>query len=145
MHKAERTMNLLSPSLISIHLSHEIKRKESYDKPTRCIKKQTHHFADKGPSIKAMFFSSSHVWMWELDNKEGWVPKNCFFWAVVLEKTLLDFKEIKPINPKRNQPWIFIGGIGAEAEVPIFGHLMWRDDSLEKILMLEKTKGKRRG
>ena len=169
-----------------------------------------------------ILFSSSHVQMWELDHKEGWAPKNWYFHTVVLEKTLespLDFKEIKPVNPKGkesesevaqscltlcntmdcsptrllrpwdssgkntgvgchfllqgifptqgsnpglqhcrqmlyplshqgspnpkgNQPWIFIGRI--DAEVPIFGHLMWRDDSLEKTLILGKIEGRRR-
>ena len=72
---------------------------------------------------KACGFSSSHVWMWELDCKEGWVLKNWCFWTVVLEKTLespLYCKEIKPVNPKGNQSWIFIGRTYAEAEVPIF-------------------------
>ena len=67
-------------------------------------------------------FSSSHVWMWELDYKESCVPKNWCFWTVVLEETLespLDIKETKPVNPKRNQPWIFIGRADAEAEAPI--------------------------
>ena len=67
------------------------------------------------------FFSSSHVWMWELDHKESWAPKNWCFWTVVLEKTLespLDCKEIKPVNPKRNQSWIFIGETDGEAEAP---------------------------
>ena len=67
-------------------------------------------------------FSSSHVEMWELDHKEGWAPKNWCFWTVVLEKTLespLDWKEIKPVNPKGNQCWIFIGRTDAEAEAPI--------------------------
>ena len=67
-------------------------------------------------------FSSSHVWMWELDQKEGWAPKNWCFWTVVLEKTLespLNSKEIKPVNHKGNQPWIFIGRNDAEAETPI--------------------------
>ena len=80
--------------------------------------------------------------MWELDHKEGWVPKNWCFRIAVLEKTLessLDFKGIKPVNPKRNQPWIFIGR--TDAEVPI---LMWRTDSLEKTLMLAKSEGRRR-
>ena len=65
-------------------------------------------------------FSSSHVWMWELDHKESWVPKNWCFWSVVLEKTLespLDCKEIKPVSPKGNQLWIFIGRAGAEAPI----------------------------
>ena len=85
--------------------------------------------------------------MWELDHKDGWAPKNWCFWTVVLEKTLessLDCKEIKPINPKGNQPWIFTGRTDAEAEAPIFDHLMWRTDSLEKILMLGKIEGRRR-
>ena len=72
--------------------------------------------------IKAMFFSSSQVWMWELDQKENWTPKNWCFWTVALEKTLespLDCKEIKPVHPKGNQSWIFIGRTDAEAEAPI--------------------------
>ena len=102
--------------------SHEIKRrllleKESYDKPRQHIKKQRHHFANKGPSSQSYVFSSSHVLMWELEHKEGWTLKNWCFWTVVLEKTLespLDSKEIKLVNPKRNQPWIFIGRTHAE-------------------------------
>jgi len=85
--------------------------------------------------------------MWELDHKESWAWKNWCFWTVVLEKTLespLDCKKIKPVNPKGNQSWIFIGRIDEKAEAPIFGHLMWRTDSLEKILMLGKTEDRRR-
>ena len=85
-------------------------------------KKQRHHFADKGPYSQSYGFSSSHVQMWELDNKESWAPKNWCSWTVVLEKTLespLDCKEIKPVHPKGNQPWIFIGRTDVEAEVPI--------------------------
>ena len=81
--------------------------------------KQRHHFADKGLySQSYVFFPSSLVRMWELDHKEGWVPKNWCFQTVVLEKTLenlLDCKEIKPVNPKGNQPWILIGRTDAEA------------------------------
>ena len=130
--------------------SHEIKRhlKESYGKPRQHIKKQRHHFANKGPSSKGYGFSSSHVWMWELGHKEGWAPKNWCFQIVVLEKTLeshLDCKEIKAVNPKGNQPWIFIGRTDAAAETPInFVHLMWRANSLEKTLMLRKIEGKKR-
>ena len=101
----------------------------------------------KGPSSQGYGFSSSHVWMWELDYKKSWAPKNRCFWTVVLEKTLespLDCKEIQPINHKGNQPWIFIGRTEAEAETPYFGHLMWRTDSLEKTLMLGKIEGRRR-
>ena len=81
--------------------------------------KNRHYFADKGPSSQSYGFSSGHVWMWELDHKESWAPKN--FWTVVLEKTLespLDCKEIQPVHPKGNQPWIFIGRTDAEAETP---------------------------
>ena len=81
-----------------------------------------HHFAGKGPYSQSYGFSSSHVQMWELDHKEGWVLKNWCFQIVVLQKTLeslLDCKEITPVNPKGNQPWIFIGRTDAEAEAPI--------------------------
>ena len=94
---------------------------EEKDRPRQHIKKQRHYFADKYPSSQSYVFSSSHVWMWELDHKEGCVPKNWCFWTVVLEKTLespLDCKEIKPVNPKGNQSWIFIGRTEAEAETP---------------------------
>ena len=71
--------------------------------------------------VKSMVFFSSHVWMWELDYKDSWVPKNWCFWTVVLEKTLespLDSKEIQPFHPKGNQSWIFIGRTDDEAETP---------------------------
>ena len=70
------------------------------------MKKQRHYFANKGPSSQSYGFSSSHVWMWQLDYKESWAPKNWCFRTVVLEKTLeslLDFKDIKPVDPKGNQ------------------------------------------
>ena len=95
-------------------------RKKSYDQPRQHIKKQRHYFASKGPSSQSYGFSSSHVWMWELDYKESWAPKNWCFWTVVLEKTLespLDCKEIQPVHPEGNQSWIFIGR--TEAEAPI--------------------------
>ena len=82
---------------------------ESYDKPRQHIKKERHHLTDKCPYSQSYGFSSSHLWLWELDHKESWVPKNWCFQTVVLEKTLespLDSKEIKPVN-KGNQPWIF--------------------------------------
>ena len=86
------------------------------------ILKNRHHFADKGLYCQRYDFSSSHVWMWELDHKEGWVPNNWCFQTVVLEKTLespLDSKKIKPVNPKWNQPWIIIGRTDAKAETPM--------------------------
>ena len=85
--------------------------------------------------------------MWELDHKEVWEPKNRCFQIVVLEKTLespLDCKEIKPGNPKGNQPWIFIGRTDAEAEVPVLWHPIWRTNSLEKTLTLGKIDSRRR-
>ena len=96
--------------------------KDSYDKPRQCIKKQRHHFANKGLYSQIYGLSNSHVQMWELDSKEGWAPKNWCLWTVLLEKTLespLGCREIKPVNPKGNQSWIFIGRTDAEAEAPI--------------------------
>ena len=97
--------------------------KKSYDKPRQCIKKHRHQFADKGLSSQGYGFSSAQVWIWELDSKESWVLKNWCFWTVVLEKIIespLDIK-IKPVNPKGNQPWIFIGRTKAETEAPKLG------------------------
>ena len=101
--------------------------KESYDQPRQHIKKQRHYFANKDPSSQSYGFSSSHVWMWELDYKESWVPKNWCFWTMVLKKTLkspLDSTEIQPVNPKGNQSWMFIGRTDAKAETPI----LWPPD-----------------
>ena len=95
---------------------------ESYDQPRQYIKKQRYYFANNGLSSQSYDFSSSHVWMWELDYKESWAPKNWCFWTVVLEKTLgspLDCMEFKSVSPKGNQSWIFIGKNDAEAESPI--------------------------
>ena len=92
-------------------------------------------------------FSSSYVWTWELDNKKGWALKNWCLWTVVLEKTFespLDSKEVKPVNSKGNQPWIFIGRTGLMLKLQYFGHLMQRTDSLEKTLMMGKIEGRRR-
>ena len=91
-----------------------------------CFKKQRHYFANKGPSSQSFGFSSSHVWMWEIDRK-GWAPKIWCLWIVVLEKTLESsflFKENNSVSPKGNQFWIFIGSTDAEAETPI----LWPTD-----------------
>ena len=99
------------------------------------IKKQRHYFANKGPSSQSYGFSSSHVWLWELDCKESWALKNWRFWTVVLEKTLespLDIKEIQPVHPKGNQSWIFIGRTDLKLKLQYFGHLMQRTDSFAK-------------
>ena len=114
--------------------------KKTYDKPRQHIKKQRHYFDNKGPSSQNYGFSSSHVWMWELDYKESWALKNWCFWAVVLEKTPespLDYKESKPIHTKGNQSWIFIGKTDAEAETPILwppdsNWLIWKDPDAGK-------------
>ena len=95
--------------------------------------------------VKVIYgFSISHVWMWELDHKEGWGPKNWCFWTVVLEKTLESPLTCKEINPKGSQSWIFIRRTDAALKLLYFGHLMWRTDSLEKTLMLGKIEGRRR-
>ena len=102
--------------------------KKSYDWPRQHIEKQRQYFANKGPSSQGYGFSNSHVWMWELDYKESWGPKNWCFWTVVLEKTLeipLDSKEIQPVHPKGNLSWIFIGRTDAETETPI----LWLPDT----------------
>ena len=92
-------------------------------------------------SSQSYGFSSSHIWMWELDHKEGWALKNWCFWTVVLEKTFqspLDCKEIKPVNPKGNQFWIFIGRTDAEAEAPIF----WPPDAKSRLIRKDPNAGK---
>ena len=115
--------------------------KKSYDQPRQHIKKQRHYFANKGPSSQGYDFSSSHVWMWELDCKDSWMLKNWCFWTVVLEKTLenpLDSKESQPVHPKGNQSWMFIGRTDVEAEIPIFwlpdgkNWLIWKDPDAGK-------------
>ena len=108
------------------------------------IKKQRHNFTNKDitlPSSQNYGFSRSHVWMWELDLKEGWEPKNWCFWVVVLEKTLeslLDCKEIKSVNPKGNQSWIFIRRIDAETEAPI----LWPPDVKSWFIRKDPDAGK---
>ena len=119
---------------------------ENLYQPRQHIKKQRHYFANKGPSSQSHSFPSSHVWMWELNYKESWAPKNWYFWSVVLEKILespLDCKESQPVHPKGNQPWI-LEELMLKLKPQYFGHLMWRADSLEKILMLGKIEGRRK-
>ena len=118
---------------------------ESYDKPRQCIKKQRHHFADKGPYSQIYGFSSSYLWTWELDHKECWTVKNwCFQTVVPAPKTLenpLDSKEIKPVNPKGIQPWIFIGKTNTEAESPI----LWPHDVKNQLIGEDSDAGKNWG
>ena len=100
------------------------------------LKEQRHYFANKGLSSQSNGFSSSHVWMWDLDYKESWALKNWCFWTVVLEKTLespLDCKETQPVHPKGDQSWILIRKTDAEAETPVLwppdlkNWLIWKD------------------
>ena len=115
--------------------------KKSYDQPRQHIKKQKHYFANKGPSSQGYGFSSSHVWMWELDYKESWAPKNWCFWTVVLEKILdspLDCKKIQAVHPKGNQSWILIGRTDVEAETSI----LWPPDAKNWLIGKDPDAGK---
>ena len=126
--------------------SHEIKRclllgRKLMTNVDNILKGKRHYFANKGLSSQSYGFSSSHVWMWELDYKESWVPKNWCFWTVVLEKTFespWDCKEIQPVHPKGNESWVFIGRTDVEAEIPIFwppdakSWLIWKDPDAGK-------------
>ena len=124
--------------------SHEIKRYLLLGRKvmtTQHIKKQRHCFANKGPTYQSYGFSSSHVWMWELDYKESWAPKKWCFWTVMLEKTLespLDCKEIQPVNSKGSKSWIFIGRTDAEAEIPI----LWPPDEKSWLIWKDPDAGK---
>ena len=117
---------------------------KSYDQPRQHIKKHRHYFANKGPFSQDYGFSSSHVWMWELDHKGNWLPKNWCFWTVVLEKSLespLDYKEIQPVHPKGNQSWIFIGRTDVEAETPILCPPDVKNWLLEKKAVVHRHNG----
>ena len=111
------------------------------------ILKSRHYFANKGPSSQSYGFSSSHIWMWELDYKESWAPRNWCFWTVVLEKTLespLDSKETQPVHPRGDQSWVFNGGTDAEAETPVLWPPAVKIWLIGKDLMLGKIEGERR-
>ena len=124
---ADSDCSLLLGRKAMTNLDHVLKRRDITLPKKFCI-------------VKSYGFSSSHVWIWELDHKEGWAPKNWCFWTVVLEKTLespLGCKEIQPINPKRNQSWIFIGRTDAEAETPI----LWPPDVKNQLIGKEPDAG----
>ena len=126
--------------------SHEIKRSLLLGRKTMTnlnsnIIKQRHHLADKSWYSQSYGFSSSHVWMWELDHKESWAPKNWWFWTVVLENILessLDSKEIQPVHPKGNESWIFIGRTDADADIPI----LWPPDGKKWLVGKDSNVGK---
>ena len=109
-----------SPQMVTAAMElKDVPWKKSYDQPRQHIQKQRHYFANQGPSSQSYGFSSSHVWMWELDSKESWVLKNWWFWTVVLEKTLespLDCKEIQPVHSK-DQSWVFFGRNDAKVKL----------------------------
>ena len=115
--------------------------------PGSILKNKRHHFADKGPYSQSYGLSNRHVWMQELDHKEGWAPKNWCFRTVILETTLespLDCKEIKLVNPKGNQPWVFTEGLMLKLKLQCSGHLMQGTDSSEKTLKLGKVEARRK-
>ena len=121
--------------------------KKSYDQPRQHIKKQRHYFANKGPSRQSCGFSSSHVWMWELDCEENWALKNWCFWTMVLEKTLespLDTGRSNQSILKEISPEYSLEGLMAKAEAPI----LWPPDGknwlIWKTLILGKIEGGRR-
>ena len=121
--------------------------KKSYDQPRQHIQKQRHSFASKSLSSQSYGFSSSHVWIWELDYKESWVPKKWCFWTVVLRRLLRvpwtarrsNQFILKEINPEYS-----LEGLMLKLKLQFFGHLMWSIDSLEKTLMLGKIEGRSR-
>ena len=115
--------------------------KKSYDQSRQHIEKQRHYLTNKSPFSQSYDFSSKYVWIWELDYKERWAPKNWCFWTVMLEKTLespLDCKEIQPVHPKGDQSWVFIGRTHDEAETSILwpadvkSWLIWKDPDAGK-------------
>ena len=131
--------------------SHEIKTlapwKKSYDQPRQHIKKQRQYFTNKGLPSQSYGFSSSHVWMWELDYKESWAPKNWYVWTVVLEKTLespLDCKRSNQSILKEISPRCSLEGLMLKLKLQCFGHLKQRTNSFVKTLMLGKIEGRRR-
>ena len=143
---SDRLFSWASKITMSSDCSSEIKRclllgRKAMTNIDSTLKSRDTNFADKGPYRQSYGFSSSRVWMWELDHKEGWVPKNWCFQTVVLEKTLespLDCKEIKPVNPKGNHPWIFIGKTDAEAETPV----PWPADAKNWLIRKDADAGK---
>ena len=124
--------------------------KKSYDQPRQHIKKQRHYFANKGLSSQGYGFSSTHVWIWELDYKESWALENWCFWTVVLKKTLLRVpwtaRRSNQSILKEMSPEYLLEGLILKLKLKLqyFGHLMWRTDSFENTLMLGKIKGGRR-
>ena len=115
--------------------------------PRQHIKKQRHHFDNNGQSSQNYGFSSSHIWMWELDYKQSWVPKNWCFWTVLLEKILESFWTARRFNQstiKDISPEYSLEGLMLKLELQYFNHLVQRADSLRKTMMVGKIEGRRR-
>ena len=122
--------------------------KKSYDKPKQHIQKQRHYFANKGPSSQSYGFSSGHVWMWELDYKESWVPKNWCFWTWCWRRLLRvpwTARRSNQSSLKETSPEHSLEGLMLKLKLQYSGYLMQRTDSLEKTLMLGKIESRRRG
>ena len=121
--------------------------KKSYDQTRQHIKKQRHYFANKGPPSQGYVFSSGHVWMWELDYKESWTPKNDAFelccWRRLLRAPWTARRSSQSVI-KEISPEYALEGLMLKLKLQSFGHLMWRTDSFEKTLMLGKIEGRRR-
>ena len=121
--------------------------KKSYNQPRQYIKKQRHYFANKVPFSKSYGFSSSHVWMWELDHKESWALKNWCFWRCCWRRLLR-----VPWTARRSNQSILkeisseysLEGLMQKLKLQYFGHLMWKTDTLEKTLMVGKIEDRRR-
>ena len=126
--------------------SHEIKRclllgRKAMTNIDSILKHRDFTLPTKVHLVRSCVFSSSHVWMWELDYKENWAPKNWYFWTVVLKKTLeslLNCKRIQDVHPKGNQSWIFIGRTDAETEAPI----LWPPDGKTWLIWKDPDPGK---
>ena len=141
LHSIRIVGNPASSNTPNLTLPWHYHGRKVYDQSRKHIKKQRHYFANKSPSSQSYGFSSSHVWMWELDYKESWVLKNWCFWTVVSEKILespMDCKEIQPVHSKGNQSWIFIGRTDAEAETPVF----WPSDAKNWLIGKDPHTGK---
>ena len=119
--------------------------KKSYDQPRQDIKKQRHYFANKGLSSQSYGFSSSHVWMWELDYKESWAPKNLCFWTVVLEKTLESPLDCNQSILKEISPEYALEGLMLKLKLQHFGHVIQRTDSFEKTQIWEDWRQEEKG
>ena len=143
LFRAPKSLQMVTASM---KLKDASSLEEKLWKPRQHIKKQRHYFANKGPYIQSYVFFHSHVWMWDLDNKDSWALKNDFeLWSWRRLESPLDCKENKPVNPKGNQYSLIIEYSleGLMLKLQYFGYLMRRANSLEKILMLGKIEGRR--